>query len=90
MDYKRPTTQMLGRFQPWSNEHREQFVQAWVKTGQVIIMVKDVPRSESNPYSYDDIRKQIDESLGIEYKGYYDVILVPNIITKYTLTSDDN
>ena len=79
MDYKRPTTQMQGVFQPWTQEHRRIFVECWVKTGQVFIMVRDVPKSEKYPFSFEEIKKQIDESLSKEYSGYYKVISVPNI-----------
>ena len=41
MDKRRPTVQMLGRFQPWHEGHTELFKRAVAKTGQVIVMVKD-------------------------------------------------
>jgi len=41
-DWKKPTTQMLGRWQPWHNGHTELFKRAMEKTGQVIIMCRDV------------------------------------------------
>ena len=41
MDTRRPTVQMLGRFQPWHQGHRELFKRAHGKTGQVVIMVRD-------------------------------------------------
>lgn len=42
-------------------------------------MVRNMPISEKNPYSFEQVKKNIDESLKEEYNGYYDVISVPNI-----------
>ena len=39
---QRPTTQMLGRWQPWHDGHTELFKRALAETGQVCIMVRDV------------------------------------------------
>ena len=41
-DWKKPTTQMLGRWQPWHKGHTELFKKALAETGQVAIMVRDV------------------------------------------------
>jgi nicotinamide mononucleotide adenylyltransferase len=41
-DWKKPTTQMLGRWQPWHDGHTELFKRALAETGQVCIMVRDV------------------------------------------------
>ena len=41
-DWKKPTAQMLGRFQPWHSGHRELFKKAHEETGQVAIMIRDV------------------------------------------------
>ena len=41
-DSKKPTVQMLGRWQPWHDGHTELFKRAHAITGQVIIMVRDV------------------------------------------------
>ena len=90
MDYKRPTTQMIGIFQPWTNTHRKHFVDCWVKTGQVIIMVKGLPKSDMCPHSFEEVKKQIDESLSGEYSGYYEVILVPNVKEIYSETYKEN
>ena len=44
-DFK-PTTQLLGRWQPWHKGHTELFKRALAETGQVIIMVRTVPQKE--------------------------------------------
>ena len=41
-DTKKPTVQMLGRWQPWHQGHQELFKRCIKKTGQVIIQVRDV------------------------------------------------
>ena len=40
-DWKKPTVQMLGRWQPWHDGHTELFKKALTKTGQVVIMIRD-------------------------------------------------
>ena len=41
-DWKKPTTQMLGRWQPWHDGHTALFKKALSETGQVVIMCRDV------------------------------------------------
>ena len=41
-EWKKPTVQMLGRWQPWHDGHTELFKRALLKTGQVCIMYRDV------------------------------------------------
>ena len=38
-DWKKPTVQLLGRWQPWHDGHQELFKRALKKTGQVVIPV---------------------------------------------------
>tara|TARA_A100001391_G_scaffold190659_1_gene163349 strand:+ start:116 stop:454 length:339 start_codon:yes stop_codon:yes gene_type:complete len=77
MDYKKPTAQMLGRFQPFHEGHFELFKKILEKTGQVIIMVRDCD-GEKNPYKFSEIKERIFKRLN-EYHGMFDVIQVPNI-----------
>jgi len=78
IDYKKPTAQMLGRWQPFHKGHFELFKKILEKTGQVCIMVRDQEITESNPYSFEQIKENIEKAL-IDYKGKYDIIKVPNI-----------
>ena len=87
-DPKRPTVMLLGRWQPWHDGHLDLFKKAIAKTGQVAIHVRDVKDSsggegqEDNPFSYEEISKDISEKLLLEgYKVNEDFIiqLVPNI-----------
>ena len=79
---------LLGRWQPWHDGHLALFKKAIAKTGQVAIHVRDVKDSsggegqEDNPFSYEEISKDISEKLLLEgYKVNEDFIiqLVPNI-----------
>jgi nicotinamide mononucleotide adenylyltransferase len=78
INYKKPTAQMLGRWQPFHDGHLELFKKILEKTGQVIIMVRDMPQTENNPFVFEDIKKRIEEKLK-DYIGKFDVIKVPNI-----------
>tara|TARA_R110000744_G_C19317668_1_gene557309 strand:- start:35 stop:385 length:351 start_codon:yes stop_codon:yes gene_type:complete len=78
INYNKPTAMMLGRWQPWHQGHEELFKKALEKTGQVIIMIRDIPNSKNNPFDVNQVTKNINESLK-EYKNKYVVIIVPNI-----------
>ncbi len=78
IDYNKPTAQMLGRWQPFHDGHLALFKKILEKTGQVIIMVRDMPKTENNPFEFEDIKKRIEEKLK-NYVGKFDVIKVPNI-----------
>ena len=87
-DPKKPTVQMLGRWQPWHQGHQELFKRCIKKNGQVIIQVRDVEGvsggegQDDNPFCWDSICKSIEENLLID--GYkrgvdFEIMLVPNI-----------
>ena len=78
-DNKAPTTQMLGRFQPWHPGHQALFDRALAKHGQVAILVRDMPLSESNPWKPEDICENIEQELA-EYAGKFRCYPVPNIM----------
>jgi nicotinamide mononucleotide adenylyltransferase len=78
IDYNKPTAQMLGRWQPFHDGHLELFKKILEKTGQVIIMARDMPQTENNPFEFEDIKKRIEEKLK-DYVGKFEVIKVPNI-----------
>ena len=89
-DWKKPTVEMLGRWQPWHNGHTELFKRALKKTGQVCIMYRDVGGADAgvegqsdNPFQFEEVKKNIMEGLkthGYEEGREYVVIKVPNII----------
>ena len=88
-DWKKPTVQMLGRWQPWHDGHQALFKRCVAKTGQVIIQVRDVKDSsggdcqDDNPFDWDVVCKNIED--GLSSDGYqrgleYEIMLVPNIV----------
>jgi len=95
-DWKKPTTQMLGRWQPWHDGHTELFKRALAETGQVCIMVRDVggivgedasggrtAAQDDNPFHFDDVYHGIRDGLekaGYTYNEEYIIKQVPNIV----------
>ena len=78
-DNKKPTAQMLGRWQPFHDGHYALFERIVKKTGQVLIMVRDVQGVDDNPFDFETVKKKIEERLNPEFEGRFKVILVPNI-----------
>ena len=87
-DSKKPTVLLLGRWQPWHEGHLALFERAIVKTGQVVIQVRDVKDSsggegqEDNPFSFEQISEDIAQKLsksGYTINQDYIIQLVPNI-----------
>ena len=95
LDWKKPTTQMLGRWQPWHDGHTELFKRALNETGQVCIMIRDVSgisgdagagrtsEQDDNPFTMEQVNDNIVEALSNE--GYsideeYIIHWVPNIV----------
>ena len=95
-DWKKPTAQMLGRWQPWHDGHTALFEKALAETGQVIIMVRDVGgivgedagagrtvAQDDNPFEWKQVRQNI--IAGLNKAGYligieYEIMKVPNIV----------
>ena len=78
-DNKKPTAQMLGRWQPWHAGHQKLFEEILKKTGQVNIMVRDVQGVDDNPFNFETIKKNIEDRLNPEFEGRFKIMLVPNI-----------
>lgn len=77
-DNRKPTAQMLGRWQPWHEGHQTLFEEIIKKTGQVNIQVRDVQGVGDNPFDFDTVKKNIEAAL-ISYKSRIKITLVPNI-----------
>ena len=88
-DWKKPTVQMLGRWQPWHQGHQELFKRCVAKTGQVAIQVRDVAGASGgdgqgdNPFDWNTVCKNIEVALSKD--GYnrgieYEIMMVPNIV----------
>jgi len=78
-DDKKPTAQMLGRWQPWHEGHQALFEEMLTKTGQVQTTVRDVQGVGDNPFNFDTVKENIHQALSKAYKNRYQVMLVPNI-----------
>ena len=88
-DWKKPTVQMLGRWQPWHDGHQALFKRCVAKTGQVAIQVRDVQGAsggdgqDDNPFDWDEVCKNIEAGLskdGVKRGQEYEIMLVPNIV----------
>lgn len=88
-DWKKPTVQMLGRWQPWHQGHQALFKRCVSKTGQVIIQVRDVEGAtggdgqSDNPFGFDAVSSNIEDGLskdGFKRGEEYEIMLVPNIV----------
>ena len=95
-DWKKPTTQMLGRWQPWHAGHTALFKKALMETGQVCIQIRDVggivgqdagagrtAAQTDNPFDLDTVKANIVAALAAEgfiYNEDYIIMLVPNIV----------
>ncbi len=78
-DNKKPTAQMLGRWQPFHDGHYALFEEIIKKTGQVCIQVRDVQGVDDNPFDFKCVKSKIEERLNPKYKNRFKIILVPNI-----------
>ena len=76
---KKPTAQMLGRWQPFHDGHYALFEKVIKKTGQVCILVRDVQGVDDNPFDFETVKKNIVEKLSPKFKNRFKVILGPNI-----------
>ena len=77
-DNKKPTAQMLGRWQPWHQGHQALFEEILKKTGQVNIMVRDVQGVGDNLFDFKTVKKNIEIALK-HFKNRVKIELVPNI-----------
>ena len=77
-DNKKPTAQMLGRWQPFHDGHYTLFKEIIKKTGQVCIQIRDVQGVDDNPFDFETVKKNILDALS-DYKNRIQVTLVPNI-----------
>ena len=95
-DWKKPTTEMLGRWQPWHPGHTALFKKALAETGQVCIMIRDVGgilgqdagagrtvAQNDNPFDFENVYTNIEMALaeeGFIYGNEYVIMKVPNIV----------
>jgi len=92
-DWEMPTVQMLGRWQPWHPGHQELFKRIHAITGQVVIMIRTVPKDKEandrvpgqndNPFDINEVSARI--SIELAKDGFtsgvdYVIMQVPNIV----------
>ncbi len=98
-DRRKPTVQMLGRWQPWHDGHTELFKKALTITGQVVIMIRDVQGVDDNPFDVDEVWTNIEMALAEQdfiFGQEFIIMTVPNIVdisygrgVGYTFTEHD-
>jgi phosphopantetheine adenylyltransferase len=76
---RKPTAQMLGRWQPFHEGHYALFEEIVKITGQVCIQIRDVQGVEDNPFDFETVKRNIEEKLNPEFEGRFRIMLVPNI-----------
>ena len=74
-DNKKPTAQMLGRWQPFHDGHYALFQEIIKKTGQVCIQIRDVQGVDDNPFNFETVKKNIEEKLNPEFEGQFKVMM---------------
>lgn len=92
-DFQNPTVQMLGRWQPWHDGHQELFKRCHAMTGQVCIMIRQVPEKreansrvpgqDDNPFDIETVQQNIIDGLakdGFTIMQDYVIMVVPNIV----------
>jgi hypothetical protein len=74
-NWKKPTTLMLGRYQPWHEGHEALKEKAYERTSQVVIGVRNTQgTSEKDPMSY----KEVADRIRAESRSPF-VVKMPNI-----------
>ena len=74
-NWKKPTTLMLGRYQPWHDGHSALYLEGYLRTSQVVIGVRDTYlTSEKDPLTFDQVKDNI---LSSENNSF--IIKMPNI-----------
>ena len=73
---KAPTAQMLGRWQPWHEGHQKLFEKTLEKTGQVLIMVRDVQGVGDNPFNFDTVKFKIKINVAVNIVNKLTVIIL--------------
>jgi hypothetical protein len=76
-DWSAPTTLMLGRYQPWHEGHHALYLQAGMRTNQVLLGVRNTYNtSEKDPLTFDEVKGYIAKD---EFMKGAMVLRLPNI-----------
>ena len=75
-----PSAMFIGRYQPLHDGHKWLFKQQMEEGKNVMIAVRDMPRSEKNPYSAQEVKGNIEDQFLKEVgAGRLKVIIIPDI-----------
>jgi nicotinamide mononucleotide adenylyltransferase len=78
VDWKKPTTLMLGRYQPWHEGHEALKAEAHKRTEQVLVGIRDTHgTSEKDPLTYGEVVSYIRQN-SAERVGTL-ILRLPNI-----------
>jgi adenylate kinase family enzyme len=76
-DWSKPTTLMLGRYQPWHEGHHALYKEAGKRTDQVLLGVRNTYNtSDKDPLTFDEVKKYIAKD---EFMDSAMVLKLPNI-----------
>ena len=75
--WKKKTSILIGRFQPFHEGHFNLFINGLKKSGQVAILVMDSYKiNKKNPFKFKNVIKIIQKRLN-DYKNSYIIIKIP-------------
>lgn len=70
----------IGRWQPWHQGHRWLIDQRLNENKNVLICIRDIDADENNPYTPDEVKKNIELELkDLVEKGIVKIIIIPDI-----------
>tara|TARA_B100001057_G_scaffold500955_1_gene619194 strand:+ start:32309 stop:32659 length:351 start_codon:yes stop_codon:yes gene_type:complete len=76
-NWKKKTSIFIGRFQPFHEGHKNLFLNALKKSGQVAILVMDSYNvNKKNPFKFNFVKKRIVKELK-NYKKKFIIIKIP-------------
>jgi len=76
-DWRKPTTLMLGRYQPWHEGHHALYEEAKKRTDQVMLGVRNTYlTSEKDPLTFEQVQGYIDQD---DYMKDAMIVKMPNI-----------
>ncbi len=76
-DWSKPTTLMLGRYQPWHEGHNALYKEAQNRTEQVVVGVRNTHgTTEKDPLTFDEVKEHISKD---SYMDNAMIIKMPNI-----------
>jgi hypothetical protein len=79
LDWTKPTTLQLGRYQPWHEGHEALKAEALKRTSQVLLGVRNTQGvSEKDPFSFEEVKSMIIDQSGQNNSNSL-VLKLPNI-----------